>query len=314
MAFRGSRRTAEACAFHFQLESELIGLKRHLEAGTYRPRPYRYFRIREPKERTVSVASFRDRVVHHAVVGILEPIYERRFIHHSYATRKAKGTHRAVLAGQRFLRRYPFYLKADIEKYFESIDHGVILSQLEKAVKDDRLLSLIEVIVRNNDVSLGKADGKGLPIGNLTSQFFANVYLNEFDHFVLEKIRAGPYIRYMDDFVIFSDRKASLLEARNAIRVYLEKYLCLKLKEKATFINRGTNGLSFLGFRIFPNLLRLKRENVGRLRRKLAFRRYEFEAGIISEEKFRQSLASLFGHLEFLNSFRLRASCLANNG
>jgi RNA-directed DNA polymerase len=201
-AMRGCGRTAVTCRFFYDLESELLRLQEELKSGIYRPGAYRYFTVRDPKERLIAVAPFRDRVVHHAVVHVLTPIYERVFIHDSYATRAGKGTHVAVLRAQQFLRKWPWYLKADIARYFDSVDHDIMMAMLERKLKDASLIYLIDRIVRN-----ASAPDKGLPIGNLTSQFLANVYLDPLDHEIKDHMGVHGYIRYMDDFVVFDHSK-----------------------------------------------------------------------------------------------------------
>ncbi len=190
-------------------------------SGTYRHGSYTYFTIYEPKERLVAAAPFRDRVVHHAIVRVIEPIFERRFIEDSFACRRGKGTHAAMRRSAQFARRFPYALKCDVRKYFPSIDHGILLNELARMIADERLLMLIAVDPGHTrrryspemaaggelfDVQFHKV---GLPIGNLTSQFFANVYLNPLDHFVKHELRVKGYVRYLDDFVLFGhDRKA----------------------------------------------------------------------------------------------------------
>ena len=220
----------------------MIELQNELIEATYQPNPYRYFKIYDPKERTISVADFRDRVVHHALINVLEPIYERVFIHDSYATRKNKGTHLAVERAQNFLLFNSWFFKSDIDKYFDSINHQTLLKLLQRKIKDEPLLEIITRIVYNSN------DSKvGLPIGNLTSQFFANVYLNHFDQFVKRQLKAKYYIRYMDDFVVFHPDKNQLKTWRIPIRAFLIDELGLQLKAKATFLNSRQNGLTFLG-------------------------------------------------------------------
>ncbi|MCB9291557.1 MAG: group II intron reverse transcriptase domain-containing protein [Lewinellaceae bacterium] len=253
LAYQKARRGAvgkpEAQAFAFHLEGELFQLQDELMNGSYQPRPYRYFQIYDPKERTISVAAFRDRVVHHALINILEPIYERCFIFDSYATRKGKGTHKAIRRAQQFLRRTGWFWKSDIDKYFDSIRQDMLRDLLERKVKDKRLLEIAGRIVCN-----GGAEGVGLPIGNLTSQFFANVYLNGFDHFVKEDLGVKYYLRYMDDFALFSPDKTQLKSWRGPVRKYLNDNLGLQLKASASFLNSAPNGLTFLGRRIFPKI------------------------------------------------------------
>ena len=310
-AFRGSGRTEEACRFHFQFETELLKLREELRSNTYQPARYRYFKTFDPKERTISVAPFRDRVVHHGVVRVLEPVFEPTFIFDSYATRKGKGTHRAVKRAQKYMRSGFHYYKADIRKYFDSVDHNVLLGLVRRKIKDGKVLELVERIIRNNDVSRGLAHGKGLPVGNLTSQFFANVYLNPLDHFVKDQMGVKCYVRYMDDMVVFADSKAYLKGVMQELRMFLHDELKLSLNPRSTFLNSRRNGLPFLGFRIFPRLIRVKRENLKRVKGKLKGRKRELREGLITEERFVMSVGSMFDHLSFANSFQLRSAILS---
>jgi RNA-directed DNA polymerase len=310
-AFRGSGKTAEACRFCFHLETELLLLRKEIEDGTYEPSPYRYFKIHDPKERVISVARFRDRVVHHALVGVLEPLFEPAFIHDSYATRKGKGSHKAVNRAQTFLKRYPFYLKMDVDRYFDHIDHRILLGLIGRKVKDENFMQVLERIVRNSDISRGLMEGTGLPIGNLTSQFFANVYLNALDRHLKDHLGEKAYIRYMDDMVVFSDSRDHLKETLKEIERYLADNLRLRLKEKATVINTRLHGLAFLGYRIFPNLIRMKRENLKRIKQRMAERLNAYHEGDISEEKLAMSVRSWFEFVGFADSLALRKSFLA---
>ncbi len=294
LALKGCKRTPSVCRFIFHLESELIGLQDALISGEYRPGGYRFFTIQDPKARIIAEAPFRDRVVHHAVVRVLTPVYERRFIYDSYATRVGKGTHASVRRAQQFVRKRPWYLKADIEKFFDSVDHGILMEIIERKIKDRRLLSLLRVIIDNAPVP-----GKGLPIGNLTSQFLANVYLDPLDHHVKETPRAPPYLRYMDDFVLFGHSSSEMLAWKERIETFLSDHLALRLHARATYINRSAHGLSFLGMRIFPNLLRLRPANRRRSLKHIRNRVRQWREGYITEERMAQSLTSIVGHLRF---------------
>jgi len=305
-ALKGTKSKTESLEFYYNLESNLINLQNELESGTYDPGSYKYFKVFEPKVREIAVAPFRDRVVHHAIVNILEPIYENTFISDSYATRKNKGTHKAVSKAQEMIKKNEWYLKSDIRKYFPSIDHEVLLSILKRKIKDESLLSLLEKIVRN-----GGADGKGLPIGNLTSQFFANVYMDKFDHFVKEELSCKYYIRYMDDFVIFENDKEKLKEILVRLSEYLNKNLKLELKENATYTNKRKNGLSFLGMRIFPNLIRINSVNLKRSVKKMRIKARLYSAGKIKDEDITQSAQSIMGYLKYYNSHQLRQDLIA---
>lgn len=304
-ALKGARKNRDTRMWYYHYEGHIIELRDELVNHAYSPAAYRYFQIQDPKQRTIAVAPFRDRVVHHALVNIIEPIYEARFIHDSYATRKGKGTHIAIDRAQFFLRRNRWFFKADIEKYFDNIDHDILLLLLENKMKDKTLLSIIEKIIRN-----GGENGKGLPIGNLTSQFFANVYLHPLDMYIQQELKIGDYIRYMDDFVLFSKDKNVLKKQAKRVRAFLKDTLNLQLKEKATFFNQAPNGLSFLGTRIFPKLIRIKSENLKRLIKGIKRSLHLFERGILNKQQFLDSLNSRWAHLSKHNSYRLRQDIL----
>lgn len=300
-ALKGAHGSQAAMEFFFNLENEIYDLQRELLTGDYRPGAYTYFYITDPKKRKISVAPFRDRVIHHALVNILEPIYEKRFIYDSYATRKNKGTHRAIARAQQFLRKNHWFLKSDIQKYFDSVDHQILKNILQRKIKDEKFLNVLFAIIDN-----GGANGKGLPIGNLTSQFLANVYLDVFDHFIKDQCGIKYYLRYMDDFIIFSNDKNQLKTLRNEIKLFLKGHLHLQLKEKATYINSSLNGLSFLGMRIFPKLIRIKRENLQRSLRKLRLRKKQFLNNKIDEQQWQNSFQSILEHLNIADSRSLK--------
>lgn len=300
-AFQGARKSEQSLQFYFNLEHELKKLIDELRTKSYHPAPYRYFTIYDPKEREIAVAPFRDRVVHHAIVNVLEPIYERCFIFDSYATRKNKGTHKAILRAQHFLRRNQWFLKADIQKYFFSIDHDILMEILKRKIKDKDLLWLLEKIIRHGGVK-----NKGIPIGNLTSQFLANVYLDPFDHFLKQRLHINYYIRYMDDFVIFSKDKSFLKALRSEIEHYLGNNLLLRLKEKSVIINQRIHGLGFLGARIYPKTIRIRSENLKRSLKKYQRRIRQFQSGALEEADLQRSLDSIIGYLSFFDSYELR--------
>lgn len=306
-AKKGTRSNIETAKFFFHLEDEILEIQAELKNLQYKPAPYKYFKISDPKERTISVAVFRDRVVHHALVNILEPIYEARFIFDSYATRKGKGTHAAINRAQSFLQKNKWFFKTDIDKYFDSIDQNILMNILKKKIKDDRLLSITERIVKN-----GGCGEKGLPIGNLTSQFFANVYLNSFDTFVKEQLKARYYIRYMDDFVVFCKEKKQLKMLRQPMTEYLKDCLGLELKDSATFLNSSINGLTFLGKRVFAQNIRIAKPNLKRFLKRMKQKELAYSKGEITEETFLASMNSYWANLSFYNSHQLKLKLLAN--
>ncbi len=200
--------------------------------------------------RTITAAPFRDRVVHHALIDPLEAWFDRRMIAHSYACRRGKGQHRALRHAHRLVRRHSWFLKLDVKGVFPSLAHDVVMDTLRRIVKDRRVLMLCERLVRS-----GGADGRGLPIGNLTSQWFANLVLDRLDHWITEDLRVPGYVRYMDDFVLFGDDKAVLRGWLAQVEQFLHG-MQLRLKDSATMLTPTACGLPFLGFRIYRGLLR----------------------------------------------------------
>jgi retron-type reverse transcriptase len=302
-AQRGKRTKSNTARFNFHQEAELFQLQQELRDGTYQPGQYRSFYVLDPKKRLISAAPYRDRVVHHALCRIIEPIFESRFIHHSYACRVDKGTHRAIDKCQVFIRNNQYCLQGDIQKYFESINHEVLLDILKRWIKDERVIWLAGLIVgsaqnmrlprpygaRNDnarDLSSGtglpaEASAQaGLPIGNLTSQFFANVYLNELDYFVKFDLREKYYIRYMDDFLIFGNDKEHLTYLKERISGFLLNTLKLRLHEKKSTIFPVGDGVSFLGFRIFRDYRKILKENVKRFIRRMKRMSFEYRMGL----------------------------------
>ena len=230
--------------------------------------------------------------MHHAIVQVLTPIYEQIFIQDSYATRVGKGTHVAVRRAQKFMQVWSWYLKMDVAKYFDSVSHDVLLGLLRKKLKDKRLVELLERIIRNSSLP-----GIGLPVGNLTSQFLANVYLDPFDHEIKDRWGVPGYLRYMDDWVLFGDEGKGLKECIPKIEAFLANRLNLRLKPTATWLNRSSHGLSFLGMRVFPNFIRMQPRARRRSLRCMNRCVHGWIRGDISEEKMAHSLDSVVGHL-----------------
>lgn len=299
-AIRGKKDKRAVASFYFHLENELLSLQSELISGEYQPRPFIQFEVREPKVRKICSSDFRDRVVHHGVCNFIEPIFESKSIYDSYACRQDKGAHSAVKRCQAFTRKFGYYLKCDIRKFFESIDHEILKSMLQRTFKDPKLLSLLNIII-DHRVD-GNAPGKGMPIGNLTSQHFANYYLGFLDHFLKDRLRVPGYVRYMDDFISFSNDKESLVQLLAEIENFTDKVLKLKLKDKATTIAPVSEGVPFLGFRIFRGLIRIKRENLVRMRKKVHQKEQLYLEGKITERSLIQSVNSIVGHVAHVNS------------
>lgn len=301
---RGQKHKPIAARFYYDLEPEILRLQQELQDGSWRPRPYRVFTICEPKPRQICASDLRDRVVHHAICNLLDPIFERRMIHDTYACRIGKGSHAAVERARNFMRHADFCLQGDVRKYFASIEHSTLKVLLQRILKDNRLLDLLDLII---DHPLpGSEPGRGLPIGNLTSQYFANHYLGELDHFIKERLRIKGYLRYMDDWLIFSDDKEKLHETLAAVRVFLRDRLKLELKEEALRIMPVWSGVSFLGFRIYPGTIRMCDDKWSRIRRIVREREAAYLAGEIDEEELARSVSSMIGHLQHADTLSAR--------
>lgn len=253
------------------------------------------FEIHDPKKRTITVAPFRDQVVHHALIHVLEPIFERRMVAHSYACRRGKGTLRALRHARTMLRRHPWFLKLDVASFFASVEHGVAMAAAERLVKDKRLLRLLSQIVAGPSEPPSLI---GLPLGFLTSQWLANLVLDPLDHWILEQLHIAGYVRYMDDLVLFGPDRATLREAREQVEAYLAEKLHLRLKERATVLSPSAGGLPFLGWMLYPGAIRLRPENLRRYRWRLRQRRRQWALGQRSTQQYREGVASLFDLLE----------------
>jgi len=300
----GHKHKPAAARFHFNLETELFSLQEELSSGAWRPRPYRTFTVYEAKPRQICASEIRDRVVHHAVCNILDPIFECRMIHETYACRVGKGAHAAVRRAQQFMRRADYSLQCDVKKYFASIDHQALKTMLRRILKDRLLLDLLDRII---DHPLpGAEPGRGIPIGNLTSQYFANYYLGALDHFIKEDLHIKGYLRYMDDWLIFSDRKEELHETLAAVREFLRDRLKLELKEKSLRIAPVWSGISFLGFRVYPGTIRMSNDKWARFRRIVREREASYLAGEIDEDELARSVRSMIAHLEHADSLFAR--------
>jgi retron-type reverse transcriptase len=317
-AARGKRNRPDVASFLFQLEPKVCALQRELEAGEYVPGEYRTFWIHDPKARLISAAPFRDRVVHHALTRVLEKVFEPRFMPNSYASRKGFGQHQALTRARQAVGRYKYVLKCDVRKYFPSIDHEILKELLERVVKCKPTLNLAARIIdgsnaREESLAWFAGDNlftpverrRGLPIGNQTSQFFANVYLNVLDHFAMRELRPGLYLRYVDDFVLFGDDKAELGSMRSQVQDLLEQ-LRLNLNGGKSRVYRCADGLSFLGWRLFPGRARLKRRNVVNFRRRLRNMRDSFRAGRIDFPGVERRIAAWLGQASFGDTRRLR--------
>jgi retron-type reverse transcriptase len=317
-AQKGKRFESATALFNFQLEKELFALQTELETETYLPDTYHAFYIYEPKPRMISAAPYRDRVVHHALCNIISPILEESMIYDSYANRKGKGTHAVIKRYQYFAKQYKYVLKCDIQKFFPSIDHEILKQQIRKKIICTKTLGLIDKIIDNSnlqepaDVYFEGDDlftpferRKGLPIGNLTSQLWGNYYLNELDKFMKETLKCKGYVRYVDDFAVFANEKAALHQILSKIAFFLKDFR-LKLHPKKCHVYPLSEGVPFLGHRLFPHFRLLKKENVRRARKRLRKLAKNYHSGVHSWEEIYPRLQSWLAHAKFSCTFRLR--------
>lgn len=317
-AQRGKRYQPNVLRFNARLAEELLQLQAELASKRYRPGPYTTFHIIEPKKRMISAAPYRDRVVHHALCNVIAPIFERTFIANSFANRTGYGTHRALRRFTAYARSSRYILQCDIRQYFPSIDHEILKSIIRRKLKCPDTLWLIEMIIDASNAqeeSLAYFPGDqlwtpherrhGLPIGNLTSQFFANVYLNGLDHFVIERLGVGKYVRYVDDFALFGDQRAELVAARYGIEEHLTG-LRLQIHPIKSQLFETRHGASFVGYRVLPERIRVRNSNLSRARVRFRGLQAAYRCGLWAWERIKQSLQSWNAHLAHGDTWQLR--------
>lgn len=305
---KGKRKKVDVGLFERDLEDNLFALHKSLEDRTYKHGDYKSFYVRDPKVRHIHKACVKDRVVHHLVSKVLEEIFEPTFYAHSYSCRKEKGTHKAVNAFVKLSRKASknntsrlFVLKCDVKKFFASIDHQVLLKILNSTIQDDEFLWLLQEIVYSFKTETG--NNHGMPIGNLTSQLFANIYMNPLDQYMKHELKVQYYIRYADDFVILSSDKEYLHDLLPKIEKFLQNNLRLSLHPNKVSINNYYLGVDFLGYVIFPNFILPRTKTKRRLLKKVYKRVQLVKQGKISVEKLDETVQSYLGYLSHANSF-----------
>ncbi len=323
-ARRGKRHQESVARFERNLELELFQLQDELVTYAYQPGPYRSFYRTEAKRRLISAAPFRDRVVHHALVGVMEPIFERRFIFDSYANRIGKGTHRALDRCTKFLRSHEYVLPCDVRQFFPSIDHQILNEQLRRVIPQTDVLWLMDRILKNGTGVLDEEyqmrwfpgddlfalnRPRGLPLGNLTSQFWANVYLNDLDHFIKRHLKCHSYLRYVDDFLLFNSDKHELRRWRTALIEFLQG-LRLTIHENAAQIRPCFQGLPFLGFIVYPDHRRLKSASGHAFERRIKKLLRAYQDGEIEQDKISASARGWLAHCEHGDTWGLRRAIL----
>jgi RNA-directed DNA polymerase len=317
-AQRGKRFRPNVLDFNHNLEAELIQLQQELLSQTYQPGAYRTFEIFAPKYRLISAAPYRDRIIHHALCHIIAPLFEQTFIHHTYANRIGFGTHKALQQFTHWARTHRYIFQCDIRKYFPSIDHDILKQLLRRKIKCKPTLWLLDTIIDNSNdqepsIEYFPGDNlltpayhrRGLPIGNLTSQFFANVYLNGFDHFIHETLKTQHYLRYMDDFALFSNDLNFLKETRPKIETHLAS-LRLKIHPIKSQISATRCGANFVGFRILPAHIRIRSSSLRNARHRLRSFQHAFHRHELDDFTLQRSLQSWAAHLDHADTWHLK--------
>lgn len=299
-AKKGKQAKQEVIVYTKNLDKNLLVLQQQIISNTIEVGQYHFFKIYDPKERQICAASFKERVLHHAIMNICHPVFEKLQIFDSYATRKNKGTYKALERAVYFNVSNKYYLKLDVRKYFDSIDHNMLYKLLQRKFKEPQLLSLFKQIIDSYQTN----QGKGLPIGNLTSQYFANYYLSFIDRYIQQNLKISAYVRYMDDMVLWSNNKEELILANKKISVFLKEKLALSLKINT--LNTNTHGLSFLGYRIYRQEMRLTKQSKKRFIIKAKEYNYKRITNLWSDAVYQRHILPLLAFIQKANTKKLR--------
>jgi retron-type reverse transcriptase len=308
-AAKGKRKKSDVIDYKKDLDNNLNHLQNQIIELNPDVGHYRFFVIRDPKVRQICAASFPERVLHHAIMNICEPVLDNYAIHDSYACRKDKGTIKAIERCQAFVRQSEWFLKLDIKKYFDSIDHEIAIHLLSKKFKESAIITMFQKIFDTYHTT----PYKGLPIGNLVSQHVANFYLGPMDHWLYQHQKVKKYIRYMDDFIIFSNNKRFLKELLENINCFLNEQLALILKHTIQ-LNRTRLGVPFLGFRIFPDRIQLLQGSKKRFKQK--FQKYEhmYQTDQWSEQELARHMEPLFAFIKTGQTLAFRKNVIQRFG
>ena len=306
-AARRRRYKGDALRFGMNLEHELLLLQKELRNHTYTPGAYRSFVRHDSKRRVIQVAPFRDRVVHHALCNCIAPIFERHFLYDSYACRKNRGTHKAIGRVEQFVQSVSnnyshdvYCMQCDIRKYFDSIDHTILFRCITQHIDDPQILHLVWKIIKSNGLD------KGIPIGNLTSQLFANIYLNELDYIARFHIGIHHFVRYMDDIVIVMPTKEKLWNAYLLMKTVCEQSLLISFKGSFPNIIPCEKGIPFLGYTLFREYRTLRPDTVRRMFVKAKRKRHAYDIGMVSESAFTNGMMSFDGYARHANAWKIR--------
>ncbi|HNW90513.1 MAG TPA: RNA-directed DNA polymerase [Bacteroidales bacterium] len=299
-AAKHKRAKIEVREYEQTLDHNLKILQQQLLSENVEIGNYHYFKINDPKERTICAASFPERVLHHAIMNICHPVFERQLIHHTYATRPGKGTYAALDKAKVYVKKFSWFAKLDVKKYFDSISHIVLKQKLLRIFKDEKLIKIFDSII----ASYQSSPSRGIPIGNLTSQYFANFYLSAADHYAIEELKIPGYIRYMDDILLFDNDKSKLKNCLNEFNTFVESKLGLSFKPAV--LNNKRYGVSFLGYRILPALVKLNKNSKRRFCKKIANYRKLLNNGIWSQSEYSRHILPLLSFTEYAESRALR--------
>lgn len=321
-ARRGKADRPAVARFALDLEHNLLRLQQQLIERAYQPGGYHLFTIYDRKPRNIAAAPFHDRVVHHALMNRVEPVLDSRLYAHSYACRVGKGVHAAVDRYQRWAQRYPYALKLDVSRYFPTIDHQNLKAKLRHLIKDQAVLWLFDRIIDSAPPGNAPLIGfpgddlvdlmqrrRGLPIGNLTSQFLGNLYLTELDYYLKQQCGVQAYLRYVDDLILLDESKERLWQIKSAVDSFLQRERLI-LHPHKTQVLPTAEGVDLLGYRVFPHHRRLRRENGYRFRRRLRDKAKAYARGELGLDDVRASVAAWLGHVRHADSEGLRRSVL----
>lgn len=295
------RYRTDVIQFRQNLDENLIDIHNHLNYGSYEVGEYRNFYVYEPKKRMIAALPLRDRVVQHAIHGIIEPLLDKKFFYDSHACRRGHGVQLAVSRAHKFSKRNSHVLKCDVSQYFPSIDHDILMSLYKRNIHCDKTIELIERIIRSTP-------GPGIPIGNLLSQLSANLYLHELDHFVKQELGVRDYCRYMDDFLMFCDSENQAKELLSLTREFLYSQLKLNLSDRKCIVFRTAKGFPFCGSTIFPTHTIIQNATLRKNRRKLRGLAGLVEMGEFPPTKFLETVDSLLGHCLHSRNYSHRKS------
>ena len=299
-ARRGKQCKREVVDYSLNITENLLSLRERIINGTLKVGNYHYFEIFDPKKRTICAASFEERIVHHAVMNVCKDRFERHLIFDTYATRVGKGVYAAIDRTRAAMLKHRYVAKLDVRKYFDSINHDVLKNKLARLFKDRELLQLFGRIIDSYEV----APNVGIPIGNLTSQYFANYYLSALDHYIKEVLRVPVYVRYMDDMLLFADSRSELRAIVLNVEAYLADNLYLVLKPpQIGCVNRG---VSFLGYTLLPHKILLNRRSKLRLVSKFENYNSLFMSGKWCENKYLQHIQPLIAFAKKAYTLNLR--------